>query len=116
MTNQLSMFFAAINCLLGRTPLALFAGLSLLLPWSGQATNELALDKGFVFRAWSTQAGLPQNSVNAMVQTPDGYLWLATQGGLARFDGVRRYALPMRDSAAARQMSGARDSGLGARG
>jgi ligand-binding sensor domain-containing protein/signal transduction histidine kinase len=79
----------AINYLLARTPLALFAGLSLLLPWSGQATNELATGKGFVFRAWTTEAGLPQNSVNAIVQTPDGYLWLATQGGLARFDGVR---------------------------
>ncbi|MFO7695525.1 MAG: molybdopterin cofactor-binding domain-containing protein [Vicinamibacterales bacterium] len=40
----------------------------------------------------------------------------AVANALARFDGVRRYALPMRDSAAARQMSGARDSGLGARG
>jgi xanthine dehydrogenase molybdenum-binding subunit len=40
----------------------------------------------------------------------------AVANALARFDGVRRYALPMRDSAAARQMAGARDSGLGARG
>jgi len=38
----------------------------------------------------------------------------AVANALARFDGVRRYALPMRDSAAARQMAGARDSGLGA--
>ena len=32
--------------------------------------------------------GLPQNSVNAILQTRDGYLWLATNGGLARYDGV----------------------------
>lgn len=30
--------------------------------------------------------GLPQNSVNAILQTRDGYLWLATNGGLARYD------------------------------
>ena len=32
--------------------------------------------------------GLPQNSVNAVLQTRDGYIWLATNGGLARYDGV----------------------------
>jgi signal transduction histidine kinase/ligand-binding sensor domain-containing protein len=41
------------------------------------------------FDNWSTENGLPQNSVNAMVQTRDGYLWLATNGGLVRYDGVR---------------------------
>jgi len=38
---------------------------------------------------WQVDDGLPQNSVNAMVQTRDGYLWLGTRGGLATFDGVR---------------------------
>jgi signal transduction histidine kinase len=38
---------------------------------------------------WLTRDGLPQNSVRAIVQTRDGYLWLGTWGGLARFDGVR---------------------------
>ena len=37
--------------------------------------------------AWQVDDGLPQNSVNAMTQTPDGYLWLGTQEGLVRFDG-----------------------------
>ena len=41
------------------------------------------------FDVWTTENGLPQNSVNAIVQTRDGYLWLATMDGLARFDGVR---------------------------
>jgi signal transduction histidine kinase/streptogramin lyase len=36
-----------------------------------------------------TENGLPQNIVRAIAQTPDGYLWLATFNGLARFDGVR---------------------------
>ncbi len=39
-------------------------------------------------RVWQTQDGLPNNAVTAAVQTPDGYLWLATYDGLARFDGV----------------------------
>lgn len=42
-----------------------------------------------IIRAWGTQAGLPQNTVNAIAQTLDGYLWLATYDGLARFDGTR---------------------------
>jgi signal transduction histidine kinase/ligand-binding sensor domain-containing protein len=38
-------------------------------------------------QSWSTEEGLPQSSVHSIVQTPDGYLWLATEGGLVRFDG-----------------------------
>jgi ligand-binding sensor domain-containing protein/signal transduction histidine kinase len=38
---------------------------------------------------WGTTAGLPHNSVDAIAQTHDGYLWLGTEDGLARFDGVR---------------------------
>lgn len=41
------------------------------------------------FDNWTTENGLPQNSVLAITQTPDGYLWLATFNGLVRFDGVR---------------------------
>ncbi len=43
----------------------------------------------FTSRTWQTDEGLPHNSVQAIVQTHDGYLWLGTQDGLARFDGVR---------------------------
>lgn len=41
------------------------------------------------FDTWTIDSGLPQNSVNAILQTRDGYIWLATFDGLARFDGVR---------------------------
>ncbi len=37
---------------------------------------------------WTTSNGLPHDTVRAIAQTADGYLWLATTGGLARFDGV----------------------------
>ena len=40
-------------------------------------------------RVWRDQDGLPQNSVTAMAQTRDGYLWLGTEEGAVRFDGVR---------------------------
>jgi transcriptional regulator with PAS, ATPase and Fis domain/ligand-binding sensor domain-containing protein len=43
----------------------------------------------YIHTVWSTDAGLPQNSVTALVQTRDGYLWVGTSGGLARFDGVQ---------------------------
>lgn len=39
-------------------------------------------------QAWGTEEGLPQNSVHAVVQTQDGYLWVATEEGLVRFDGT----------------------------
>ena len=38
--------------------------------------------------AWTTAEGLPQNSVNVILQTRDGYMWIGTYGGLVRFDGV----------------------------
>ena len=43
----------------------------------------------FVIDSWTTENGLPQNSVLSIQQTPDGYLWLTTFDGLVRFDGVR---------------------------
>ncbi len=39
--------------------------------------------------SWTTDDGLPQNTVHSILQTRDGYLWLATLDGLVRFDGVR---------------------------
>ena len=37
---------------------------------------------------WRTDSGLPQNTVHSILQTRDGYLWLGTDGGLVRFDGI----------------------------
>lgn len=49
----------------------------------------LSVAAQYRFDAWSIDDGLPQNSVRAITQTRDGYLWIATLDGLARFDGVR---------------------------
>jgi ligand-binding sensor domain-containing protein len=43
----------------------------------------------YVHQAWQTDSGLPVNGVNEIAQTTDGYLWLGTEEGLVRFDGVR---------------------------
>lgn len=63
----------------------------------GANPDQGRLEGGWVIRSWGTTAGLPQNSVNAIVQTRDGYLWLATRDGLARFDGVRFTAFGLAD-------------------
>src|ERR1035437_6005826 len=43
----------------------------------------------YIQTAWNRESGLPQNSVHAVAQTADGFLWLGTEEGLARFDGVQ---------------------------
>jgi signal transduction histidine kinase/ligand-binding sensor domain-containing protein/CheY-like chemotaxis protein len=43
----------------------------------------------YSLQTWSSEEGLPQNTIPAITQTRDGYLWLATQSELVRFDGVR---------------------------
>src|SRR5581483_6818597 len=40
-------------------------------------------------RTWGPAEGLPQNTVHAIQQTKDGYLWFGTEEGVARFDGVQ---------------------------
>jgi ligand-binding sensor domain-containing protein/AraC-like DNA-binding protein len=48
----------------------------------------------YLLDQWETPDGLPSNTINAIVQTPDGYLWLATSNGLVRFDGIKFSNIP----------------------
>ena len=61
--------------------------------WAGEAVprvwTELPMAKGYFWRSWEIDDGLPHNRVMGIAQTSDGYLWFATPYGLARFDGVR---------------------------
>ncbi len=41
------------------------------------------------FDSWTTDDGLPQNSVYSILQTADGYIWFTTLDGLVRFDGIK---------------------------
>ncbi|HOC57442.1 MAG TPA: two-component regulator propeller domain-containing protein [Verrucomicrobiota bacterium] len=54
---------------------------------SPQPPKSAASD--FVVSSWSTGEGLPVNNIQAIKETPDGYLWLGTHHGLVRFDGAR---------------------------
>src|SRR5882672_1251066 len=56
--------------------------------------QALALDPArdlaqFNHQVWLTENGLPQNTVHSITQARDGYVWIATEEGLARFDGIR---------------------------
>jgi len=51
--------------------------------------SENSEPSDFVVTSWHMQDGLPSDRVRAVTQTRDGYLWVATFNGLARFDGVR---------------------------
>ena len=48
--------------------------------------------------SYGSAEGLPQNTVRSLTHTADGYLWAATQAGIARFDGVRFRGFEMRNS------------------
>ena len=69
-------------------PIALSVALAAVLaPLRGTAAGPALRDYRLV--AWTTTDGLPQNNINDIVVLPDGELWLATFGGLVRFDGTR---------------------------
>ena len=67
----------------------LAVGLLLTLPSRALALNPRTLISQYAADHWRTSDGLPQASVGAIAQTADGYIWLATEEGLVRFDGVR---------------------------
>jgi signal transduction histidine kinase/ligand-binding sensor domain-containing protein/DNA-binding response OmpR family regulator len=60
-----------------------------LIPAAAAALDPAKAIAQYVHMVWDGDRGLPQNSVSALVQTRDGYLWFGTQEGLVRFDGVR---------------------------
>lgn len=81
---------AAGFCRLRSGVAAAVAALSLLLAFSpASALDPDVLLTQYMSDTWQIEDGLPQNSVGTVARTPDGYLWLGTQEGLVRFDGVR---------------------------
>jgi ligand-binding sensor domain-containing protein/signal transduction histidine kinase len=73
-----------------------------LIVFSGHAR---ALDPAlqlsqYVLDHWQVSDGLPENAAVAIARTPDGYLWIGTQEGLARFDGLRFVAFDRGNEAA----------------
>ncbi|HEY6952755.1 MAG TPA: two-component regulator propeller domain-containing protein, partial [Bacteroidota bacterium] len=47
-----------------------------------------SLSAQYTIKQWNVEDGLPQSTVRCITQTHDGYLWIGTWNGLARFDGV----------------------------
>ncbi len=68
-------------------PLTAFAFLLVAARLLAAAFSPDQID--YSHRFWRTQDGLPQSKIQALAQTPDGYLWIGAPGGLVRFDGVR---------------------------
>ncbi|HLC82975.1 MAG TPA: two-component regulator propeller domain-containing protein, partial [Bacteroidia bacterium] len=51
--------------------------------------KSLATTEKYSVQYWTTENGLPQNSINDITQTNDGHLWIATFDGLVKFDGMK---------------------------
>ncbi|GFE87632.1 histidine kinase [Steroidobacter agaridevorans] len=60
-----------------------------LMPGPALSLTPSKMPSQYVLDSWQLDKGLPQNSPMSLAQTRDGYLWVGTQEGLARFDGVR---------------------------
>src|SRR5262245_49602409 len=61
----------------------------ILLSQALAACFPSGLSAQYRFDHWTTGNGLPENSIWALRQTRDGYLWMTTSSGMVRFDGVR---------------------------
>src|SRR5215831_14422043 len=64
------------------------AGLILACPSAFALNPALDLSQ-YAHTAWKVRDGFVKGAISSIAQTPDGYLWLGTEFGLLRFDGVR---------------------------
>jgi ligand-binding sensor domain-containing protein len=62
---------------------------AMALPRTSLALDPTKAVTQYHLDTWGAKDGLPAHSITAVAQSRDGYVWLATQGGLVRFDGVR---------------------------
>jgi signal transduction histidine kinase/ligand-binding sensor domain-containing protein len=72
---------------------------AMILLWSSRASAlDPVLDVAqYAHTVWRIGEGLLNSRVVSIAQTPDGYLWLGTESGLLRFDGVRSVPWPARE-------------------
>lgn len=71
--RQLSVFLLSILLIQGLSQISLF--------------SQIPNSEDYVVTHFGMEDGLPQNSINAIEQSNDGYIWIATFSGLVRFDG-----------------------------
>jgi ligand-binding sensor domain-containing protein/signal transduction histidine kinase len=80
-------------------------GFALCLAVPGSALDPTRVVSQYLHDSWGPERGLPGESITAIAQTSDGYLWIGTDRGLVRFDGLnfrqfeRAYPDPMLISA-----------------
>src|SRR6478672_7194125 len=84
--NRARMIDPAVSRVLLRTTIVLTI---LIQPPGAYALDPARTLTQYVHRIWQVQQGLPQAWIASLLQTRDGYLWLGTQTGLVKFDGVR---------------------------
>ncbi len=76
-----------------RSPRFLFsAALLIAALWHAPPASGLTADREltqYIHRIWQTQQGLPDGAITGILQDSPGYLWIATEAGMYRFDGVR---------------------------
>ena len=80
------------SCRYGRGAAARLTGILLLVVLGSSPARALDPRKAitqYAHQVWKTDNGLPQNSIQSILQTRDGYLWMGTERGLVRFDGVQ---------------------------
>lgn len=68
---------------------AVLLGIAVLVPAPVQANNPDRPFNSALVKQWNNTNGLPQNSVQAVLQDQQGFLWIGTQEGLVRFDGLQ---------------------------
>src|SRR5690242_13529888 len=74
--------------ILTRKILTSLAGICFFVSQANGFESGLAETEGAI-RTWHVAEGLPSDSVTAIIQTRDGFLWVGTSAGLVRFDGVK---------------------------
>ncbi len=77
-----------------RSPFIAFLWLAWLLPAVARGEGTAP----YVSQTWTAENGLRDNTVCGLAQSPDGYLWVATQSSLCRFDGFDFRAEPIDQS------------------
>lgn len=81
--HEIKTVFALISARLVRFTMLIFLLGATFSVCGAEFSEEYLTD------VWTADEGLPDSSVTAIAQTPDGYLWVGTYNGLVRFDGVR---------------------------
>ncbi len=75
------------------------AGLAWTVPVRGAESGSPPVigRPAYLGSSWTTAEGLPSNTIRTLAQTPDGYVWVGTDAGLVRFDGVHFTVFGLQD-------------------